>query len=397
MSIQPQKAYKLEISEPGKMSHLFLRYLGQHYPNWNDDNKQQNYDNLLKRNYYEYYTFNDSEFYKNNKVEDVGDNYDDYDSFENQHDLLLYSYEINEELIHALDYCGYITNPKTEFYTEYIKNNMPDQYARLKKGDIIGFPYNNDNNEGIMIWDGEKACRLANNSYICEDGYVPNIYMLAPDNHFSPTYWNDAIYQNHYFFVCKEYLQEICESLEFSELIIGDIISGPEWNGYFTHLNVRYTVMITTEKEISVKEITQEAVQFELLNVNKFFRPFEYGSSSYTPFKNVEICKQNNIVFTHIDIKGTSVYDIKGTPVYEDDEDNEEEDNEDEDNEDEDNEDEEDEDNEDNDDEDDDEDNEYDKYVFRRNEDESIKNDRRINMYRNGYPYQTSESSYVLK
>ena len=267
--------------------HLFFKYLDEHYslPNekWNSTNSM---NKLKKNNYYNVFSFLDKHFYEEN-------NFSTINTYEESIEY--------KRFIRVLQKSPYITSPLTEFCTEFIKNNIfLNEYCleylnkkinkNLKKGDLIilseNFSINTDIHEMdppsdcdgdyIMIWDGEKACNLQKKYGF---SIVPNIYMLEPTNTFTPYYWSTFIQETNFFYICTDYLQEICDSLEFDTITIDEHITEPLWKGYFTHLNVKYTVVITVldENNNCIKDADIDFVKKNLLNdIATNFRPISH-------------------------------------------------------------------------------------------------------------------------
>ena len=271
------------ILQKSIISFLFFKYLLEHYAidvnRWmqtTNDKYEEDYHyylKLTKNNYFEYFTFDDEEFFKNNC-----ENIIEYDEK---------CLETDEEFIEFL-FSKFITSPLTDFCTSYIKYILTDQYLQLKKGDIVKICAFKNIGYGMMFWDGEKICNCYKDNPHNLNPIVPNIFMLSPENDFTPTYWRKHINPNN-FFVCVEYLQQIYDTLEYSKTCIYNpnvlhefekIVELQSWKGYFIHSGVKYTVLLL--KQNDVFHVTKESIKKCLLdNIYENFISLNYGYGGY--------------------------------------------------------------------------------------------------------------------
>ena len=80
--------------------------------------------------------------------------------------------------------------------------------SKLKRGDLLSLEPNKDRyrNEGLYIWDGEKAVEL--DDMIDEYGALPRSFMVS-DKEFSPHYWVQGMAHNGIFWLAPEILQRM--------------------------------------------------------------------------------------------------------------------------------------------------------------------------------------------
>ena len=107
-----------------------------------------------------------------------------------------------------------------QLITEFVNNN-PQKCKEIKRGDLISTDSKRYRNNGVYLWDGEKAVKLADK--IDDYGHIPSTYIVS-DEEFSPFYWIDQIDHNSIYYPCEAYRESVISTYD------DDV-----YEGYFTH------------------------------------------------------------------------------------------------------------------------------------------------------------------
>lgn len=153
-----------------------------------------------------------------------------------------YQYKINQN------------SENEEKVTVYIYGLIDKISFEIKNGDFIYTIKDGYKNDGILIWDGQKALFL--DGSIDKYGNIPDNFIVDDEN-FHPYYWKYIDLKTNIYWPCKKYREQVANSLKFdSNLSDRDL-----WHGTFTQNDIIYYVFVDYE---NYKKISRDENNYEL-------------------------------------------------------------------------------------------------------------------------------------
>ncbi len=157
-------------------------------------------------------------------------------------------------------------------YQELVKKNCQG----IKRGDLIAINRKRDRNEGVLIWDGNKACHLS--GYPDDYGCVPREFSVITE--FPINYWLEKVCHNCYVPFChRDYGQHILTNLELmstaisrSQMDVG-VDYESEWQLLLTYKGIDYEVPTITYVHTYRTHVEVESQKYEIyIHIRNYFK-----------------------------------------------------------------------------------------------------------------------------